>query len=82
MRTHTYVTLEISPPAFTEIMVRLEAAGYQHAFHESRGRMIIDMHGLAVTPKYVPQVTSSNSSEPVLSHAAINSNPDAWEDQL
>ncbi len=44
--THTYVELEISPAAFTEIREKLEDAGYQHAFMDEA---TIDMHGIAVT---------------------------------
>jgi len=59
--THTYAVLEISPEAYREIRERLEAAGYQHAFHRhvhevTRGGALegevsyeaIDMHGIAL----------------------------------
>lgn len=44
-QTHTYVTLDISEAAYTEIRGKLEAAGYQHTFI-SGGE--IDMQGIAV----------------------------------
>lgn len=42
--THTYAILELSKAAVDEIRSKLEAAGYQHAFHDD----VIDMHGIAV----------------------------------
>lgn len=44
MATHTYAVLDVTPMAFVEIRRRLEAAGYQHAFHDD----VIDMHGIAL----------------------------------
>lgn len=46
--THTYVLLEVSPPAYQEIRQKLELAGYQHAFDQDGGRSVIDMHGIAL----------------------------------
>lgn len=58
--THTYAVLEVSTGTYSEIRGKLEAAGYQHAFHETaatsvRGSGIdvatvevIDMHGIAL----------------------------------
>lgn len=46
--THTYAILEISQAAYEEIKAKLEAAGYQHAFHDNDGEIVIDMHGIAV----------------------------------
>jgi hypothetical protein len=45
-QTHTFVELELSPAAYDEIRLKLERAGYQHAFIDHN---TIDMHGLAVT---------------------------------
>lgn len=42
--THTYAILEVSPAAYDEIRAKLEAAGYEHAFHDG----LVDMHGLAL----------------------------------
>lgn len=42
--THTYAILEVSAAAYEEIRALLEAAGYQHAFHDD----VIDMHGIAL----------------------------------
>jgi hypothetical protein len=44
-QTHTYVTMELSAPAYDEIAERMRAAEYDHAF--GRGGEI-DMHGIAV----------------------------------
>jgi hypothetical protein len=46
--THTYVILELSKKSFEEIKKKLSDAGYQHAFDEQDGQLVIDMHGLAV----------------------------------
>lgn len=47
--THTYAILEVSETAYEEIKAKLEAAGYQHAFHEDREHgVVIDMHGIAL----------------------------------
>lgn len=46
--TYTYAILEISRAAYEEIRAKLEAAGYQHAFHKDDGEPVIDMHGIAV----------------------------------
>lgn len=47
--THTYVILEVSQAAYDEIKSKLEAAEYQHAFHEDREHgVVIDMHGIAL----------------------------------
>jgi len=46
--TYTYVILELSQTAYEEIRTKLEAAGYQQAFHKSDGQDVIDMHGIAV----------------------------------
>ena len=46
--TYTYAILEVSKEAYEEIAAKLNAAGYQHAFHEDAGREVIDMHGIAL----------------------------------
>jgi hypothetical protein len=47
--TRTYAILEVSSKVYAEIKKKLEAAGYQHAFHEERkGVVVIDMHGIAL----------------------------------
>jgi hypothetical protein len=48
--THTYVILGISSAAYKEIKDKLEAAGYQHAFHDDRDGdgILVDMHGIAL----------------------------------
>ncbi len=44
--THTYAVLEVSQAVYDEIRAKLEAAGYDHAFHEDPD--VIDMHGIAL----------------------------------
>ncbi len=47
--THTYAILDVSADTFREIQMKLEAAGYQHAFKEDdTGALIIDLHGVAL----------------------------------
>ena len=46
--TYTYALLELSAAAYTEIKTKLEAAGYADQFDQEDGRIIIDMHGIAV----------------------------------
>lgn len=51
--THTYAVLDVSAAAYDEIRRKLEDANYQHAFHPDGGRILIDMHGIAIA-KEVP----------------------------
>lgn len=47
--TYTYAILDVTPETFREIQTKLEAAGYQHAFHEDgQGQLVIDLHGVAI----------------------------------
>jgi sugar phosphate isomerase/epimerase len=46
--THTFVVLELSDQSFKEIFTKLKEAGYDHAFVEEDGKVVIDMHGIAV----------------------------------
>lgn len=58
--TYTYAVLEISQLAYDEIAAKLEAAGYQHAFHRDptdNGAPVIDMHGIAVKAVRNPKHT-------------------------
>ena len=48
MGTYTYTILGISKPAFEEISELLKAAGYGHVFHMDDGRLVMDMHGIAL----------------------------------
>lgn len=57
--TRTYVLLPLSSGAFAEIKQALEAAGYQHAFHEGDGELRIDLHGLAAVEKPKEEFTKS-----------------------
>lgn len=47
--THTFAVLEISAAAYDEIKSKLEAAGYQHTFIEEDEKILIDMHGIALS---------------------------------
>lgn len=58
--TYTYAVLEVSKAAYDEIRAKLEAAGYQHAFHsDSDHPELIDMNGIALAPE-----AEGNSHEP------------------
>jgi hypothetical protein len=47
--TYTFALLDVSPACFYEIHSKLLAAGYGHAFlTEPDGRLVIDMHGIAL----------------------------------
>lgn len=46
--SRTYVILPLSSAAYAEIRAALENAGYDHAFHQDDGRLVIDLHGIAV----------------------------------
>ena len=47
-RRRSYDVLEVSAACYAEIRGKLEAAGYQHAFHEDREGEVIDLHGIAL----------------------------------
>jgi hypothetical protein len=49
--TYTYAILDLSDAAYREIAEKLRDAGYGHAFHNDHGRVVIDMHGIAVANK-------------------------------
>jgi hypothetical protein len=49
--TYTYAILEVSERAYQEIRKALEKADYRHCFHEEDGRVVIDMHGIALAKK-------------------------------
>lgn len=46
--THTYAILDVSPAVFHEIREKLLAAGYEHSLHANGGKVVIDMHGIAL----------------------------------
>lgn len=52
--SYTYVILEISPKAYSEIADKLREANYHQAFHVDGSQIVIDMHGIAVANSYVP----------------------------
>jgi hypothetical protein len=47
--TYTYAKLDLSPSSYHEILSKLHTAGYEDQFHQDDGRLVIDMHGLAVS---------------------------------
>ena len=49
--THTYVLLDVSPETYYEIYDKLSEAGYDHCFHEDDGKIVIDMHGIALNKR-------------------------------
>ena len=49
--SYTYAILEVSLAAYAEIKNALFSAGYDHCFHEDDGRVVIDMHGIALAEK-------------------------------
>lgn len=55
--TYTYVTMDVSPACFEEILLKLTEAGYDHAIHTERpgfgtkgnpNPVLLDMHGIAL----------------------------------
>lgn len=62
--THTYAVLDVSPAAYGEIRAKLEAADYQHAFHQTDAGMVIDMHGIALRIQDGPPKSDEDRSEP------------------
>lgn len=46
--THTYAILEVSRACFGEIKRKLRQAGYDDQFHDQDGRLVLDMHGIAL----------------------------------
>lgn len=78
--THTYALLEVSPAVHAEIRAKLQAAGYEHAFHREDDREVIDMHGIGVVA--VPPETRSEPPPippPGLYWAKLNGEPDRWQ---
>lgn len=63
MTTYTYAILEITEPAYQEIYRKLDRAGYSENFHRDGGRIVVDMHGIAI---------ASNGAKPRLMR------PDHW----
>lgn len=45
MRTHTYVTMEVSSSVYEEVLKKLIDAGYQYVIGENGE---LDMHGIAL----------------------------------
>ena len=49
--TYTYVLLDVSSEAYYEIYDKLSEAGYDYCFHKDDGKVVIDMHGIAISKK-------------------------------
>jgi len=49
--TYTYVVLPVSRETYDEIFHALQEACYDHAIHNDNGRVVIDMHGIALARK-------------------------------
>lgn len=54
MTTHTYAVLDVPRTVYAAVRALLEAAGYDHAFHEAKDGAVIDMHGVALRSKGGP----------------------------
>lgn len=52
--THTYALLPVSWKTYDEIFLALQEAGYDHAIFKDGGRVVIDMHGIALARKELP----------------------------
>lgn len=52
--TRTYAILPVSDAVYDEIMHKLHDAGYDHAIHINNGRVVIDMHGIAIAREKMP----------------------------
>ena len=68
MITRTYVTLDVSPATFKEILDKLKAAGYHHAFtpktlDDEVEIELIDMHGIALTKEDTPDAAAKTRSK-------------------
>ena len=49
MNTYTFVTMEVSREAYSEIESKLKEAGYDHALHKLEpGKVVLNMHGIAL----------------------------------
>ena len=46
--TNSYVKLKVSTPTYNEIYKLLEAAGYADQFIDKGGKILVNMHGLAL----------------------------------
>lgn len=55
MSTYTFATLEVSKETFDEIHKLLDAAGYEHSFHDYPDGRVIDMHGIGLKKKSEPK---------------------------
>ena len=49
--THTHTWLPVSRSTYDEIFHALQKAGYAHAIFDDGGRVVIDMHGIALARK-------------------------------
>lgn len=63
--THTYAVLEVSARTYAEVRARLEAAGYDHAFHKDDSAEVIDLHGIAIKREVRPGVDGDEEGQRV-----------------
>jgi len=49
--TRTYAVMPLSKAAYEEILFALQEAGYDHAIVKDGGRVLLDMHGIALARK-------------------------------
>lgn len=72
--THTYVTMDVSPAVFEEILLKMTEAGYLHAIHAERddfgtesnpNPVLIDMHGIALKMQPEPEPTPHSVPKPL-----------------
>lgn len=52
--TYAYAILHVSQATYDEIRQKLDAAGYQHAFHKDGEAETIDMHGIGLAVDRAP----------------------------
>lgn len=54
--THTYALCEVSKSAYDEIRAKLIEAGYEDQMHDDDGKIVIDMHGIALAEQSSPVI--------------------------
>lgn len=53
--TCTYAVMPVTNEVYDEIMHKLQEAGYDHAiFKDAAGRVVLDMHGIALAREKMP----------------------------
>jgi hypothetical protein len=62
--TRTFVLMELTPGAYTEIRQRLIDAGYEHAIDDRTQRL--DLHGIGVTPFPEPRIDTVKDGDVII----------------